>query len=199
MDSRDLRSSHGIRVILLAGLLGATICGGVGAQQTAVSAPEPIAVGTSAPDFTLLGATRYGVLARPVQLRDFKGKTVVLAFFPKARTSGCTIQMQAYRDKYATLFKGGRDVVLIAISSDLPDTLAAWARDAEFPFLFASDTGMVVGKAYGAGPSRWGYENRILFVVDGGGKIAYRQTPFREIDPTAYDELAAGLEKVLPH
>ena len=96
---------HGMRVIILAVLLGAGLCGGVGAQQTAAPTPEPLAVGTPAPNFTMLGATRYGVLARPVQLRDFKGKTVVLAFFPKARTSGCTIQMQAYRDKYATLFK----------------------------------------------------------------------------------------------
>ena len=41
-----------------------------------------------APQFTLPGATRYGVLAKPVQLSDFKGKTVVLAFFYKARTKG---------------------------------------------------------------------------------------------------------------
>jgi peroxiredoxin len=41
-----------------------------------------------APDFTMRGATRYGVLARPIHLSDFKGKTVVLAFFFKARTSG---------------------------------------------------------------------------------------------------------------
>jgi peroxiredoxin len=41
-----------------------------------------------APDFTMKGATRYGVLASPVHLSDFKGKTVVLAFFFKARTSG---------------------------------------------------------------------------------------------------------------
>ena len=41
-----------------------------------------------APDFSLPGATRYGVLAKPVRLSDFTGKTVVLAFFFKARTSG---------------------------------------------------------------------------------------------------------------
>jgi len=48
----------------------------------------PLAVGTVAPDFTLSGATRYGVLRGPVQLADFRGKTVVLAFFFKARTKG---------------------------------------------------------------------------------------------------------------
>jgi hypothetical protein len=48
----------------------------------------PLEIGAVAPDFTMPGATRYGVLAKPIRLSDFKGKTVVLAFFYKARTSG---------------------------------------------------------------------------------------------------------------
>jgi hypothetical protein len=52
------------------------------------AATPPLEVGAVAPDFTMKGATRYGVLASPVHLSDFKGKTVVLAFFYKARTSG---------------------------------------------------------------------------------------------------------------
>jgi peroxiredoxin len=48
----------------------------------------PLEIGAVAPDFSLPGATRYGVLAKPVRLSDFNGKTVVLAFFFKARTSG---------------------------------------------------------------------------------------------------------------
>lgn len=61
------------------------------AQQSpagAKTATPPLEVGAVAPDFSLPGATRYGVLAKPVRLSDFKGKTVVLAFFFKARTSG---------------------------------------------------------------------------------------------------------------
>jgi len=105
--------------------------------------------------------------------------------------------MHAYRDQYATLFKDGQDVVLIAISADPADTLAAWARDDQFPFLFASDTGAVVGKLYGASAHKYGLDNRNLFVVAPDGTIAYRQVPFREIDPTSYTDLAAGLAKVL--
>ena len=48
----------------------------------------PLEIGAVAPDFSLRGATRYGVLANPVRLSDFKGKTVVLAFFYQARTKG---------------------------------------------------------------------------------------------------------------
>ena len=55
----------------------------IAAQQS-----PPLEIGAVAPDFSLPGATRYGVLAKPVRLSDFRGKTVVLAFFFKARTSG---------------------------------------------------------------------------------------------------------------
>ena len=59
----------------------------MGAQQPATPTPD-LAVGSEAPDFTLPGATRFGVLKAPIHLSDFKGKTVVLAFFYKARTKG---------------------------------------------------------------------------------------------------------------
>jgi hypothetical protein len=62
------------------------------AQQAPVAAapapPPPLEVGAVAPDFTIPGATRYGVLREPIRLSDYKGKTVVLAFFFKARTRG---------------------------------------------------------------------------------------------------------------
>lgn len=62
----------------------------VAAQQPATPprAPTPLAVGTMAPDFSLPAATMAGVSAAPVRLSDYRGKTVVLAFFFKARTKG---------------------------------------------------------------------------------------------------------------
>jgi peroxiredoxin Q/BCP len=72
---------------LLAPLVTALATPAASAQEPAAPAPT-LAVGTSAPDFALPGATRYGVLKAPVHLSDFKGKTVVLAFFYKARTKG---------------------------------------------------------------------------------------------------------------
>jgi len=85
------------RSVLLAGLaLGAlALPAAARAQATPAPAPPPQAptaapleVGAPAPDFALPGATRYGVLQQPVHLSDFKGKTVVLAFFFRARTRG---------------------------------------------------------------------------------------------------------------
>ena len=106
--------------------------------------------------------------------------------------------MHAYRDQYATLFKDGRNVVLIAISTDPVDTLAAWAHDDQFPFLMASDADQTVGRTYGALMARPGYDTRNLFVVGPDGKIAYTATPFRELDPTAYTQLGQALDKLAP-
>lgn len=58
------------------------------APPPAPPSPPPIEVGAVAPDFAMPGATRYGTLKAPVRLSDYKGKTVVLAFFYKARTKG---------------------------------------------------------------------------------------------------------------
>lgn len=59
-----------------------------GVASACAQTPEPLAIGDAAPDFALPGATRYGELRDPVRLSDLKGKTVVLAFFYKARTKG---------------------------------------------------------------------------------------------------------------
>jgi peroxiredoxin Q/BCP len=105
--------------------------------------------------------------------------------------------MNAYRDQYAKLFKDGRGVVLIAISADPDTALASWAQDSEFPFLFASDSGTVAGRRYGA-LARPGQTNRNLFVVGPDGRIAYRAVPFREIDPKAYTDLGSAIDKLVP-
>lgn len=57
-------------------------------RATAAQVPEPLAVGDVAPDFSIPGATRHGVLAEPVTLSEYAGKTVVLSFFFRARTKG---------------------------------------------------------------------------------------------------------------
>jgi peroxiredoxin Q/BCP len=83
------RSSKALVSVALVTLVGA---GSLLAQATPTPPPaqtyQPLEVGAVAPDFALPGATRYGVLKDPVRLSDYKGKTVVLAFFFKARTKG---------------------------------------------------------------------------------------------------------------
>jgi len=73
-----------------AALAMALLAGAATAEQPAPAppAPTPLAVGTEAPDFTLPAATMAGVSAAPVRLGDYRGNTVVLAFFFRARTKG---------------------------------------------------------------------------------------------------------------
>jgi peroxiredoxin len=98
--------------------------------------------------------------------------------------------MHAYRDQYAQVFNGGRNITLIAISRDPVEDLASWARDDEFPFAMASDPDGAVHANYGFRAGRH------VFVVGPDGRIAWRAVPFREIDPTAYEELGAALERI---
>ena len=75
----------------VAAVLAAILAAAPARAQQPAPAPAPapvITVGSVAPDFTLRGATRYGLLASPVRLSDYRGQTVVIAFFYKARTKG---------------------------------------------------------------------------------------------------------------
>lgn len=85
-----------MRHLSLLAALAAAFPAVTAAQQVAAPAPPaptaptapPLEIGAVAPDFAMAGATRYGTLRNPVRLSDYKGKTVVLAFFFKARTRG---------------------------------------------------------------------------------------------------------------
>jgi peroxiredoxin len=105
--------------------------------------------------------------------------------------------MHAYRDQYAQIFNDGKGVVVIGISVDPADVQASWMHDDDFQFLMASDKDLAVATQYGALSGR-GSTNRNLFVVGPDGRIAYRATPFREIDPTSYADLGAAIRKLLP-
>jgi peroxiredoxin Q/BCP len=77
------------RSLPVAAVLAAVLAAApVRAQQPAPAPAPVITVGSVAPDFSLRGATRYGLLANPVRLSDYRGQTVVIAFFYKARTKG---------------------------------------------------------------------------------------------------------------
>jgi peroxiredoxin len=104
--------------------------------------------------------------------------------------------MEAYRDQYATLFNGGRNVVVIAVSVDQDTTLASWARELRTPILFGSDPDQVVGKRYGAAMSTRKFNARHVYVIGPDGRIAHRLVPFNELSADAYTQLKEAVEKV---
>lgn len=107
------------------------------ATNSAPAAPPAPEVGQPAPNFTGRIADASGVKAKPVSLADYKGKVVVLAFYPLDRSSGCTAELTKFRDEYATMFGDG--VVVLGVSVDSVASHASWASDMKFPFALVSD------------------------------------------------------------
>ena len=163
------------------------------AMSSVSAQPAPaLKVGDMAPDFSVTTVTSAGVESKPFKLSEHRGETVVLAFFPRARTSGCTTQMETYRDQYAQLFMGGKKVSLVGVSTDADSALTSWARDAKFPFRFAADIDRTVGVAFGVN-SGTGSHKRHLYVIDPQGRIALIETPFRQMSADAYTSLGAAI------
>lgn len=107
--------------------------------------------------------------------------------------------MQAYRDQYASLFHDGRDVVLLAISADSPEELASWAEDEDFQYLFGSDPDGSAYAAFGGDPREGGVAgSRAVVVVDPEGRIAEVIPSFNQVDPGAYEQLGAAIDRVTP-
>ena len=106
--------------------------------------------------------------------------------------------MEAYRDQYATLFNQGRNVVVIAVSADADTTLAAWARESDFPMLFATDPGGAMGRRYGTFDGKRTTHSRGLFVIAPGGRVAYRTPSFRVTTAQAYTDLGVVVDSLSP-
>jgi peroxiredoxin Q/BCP len=165
------------------------------AQNAAVAAapvaPPAPAVGDWAPDFTAPYADANGPGAEPLALSSLRGKVVVLAFYPKDRTGGCTAEMTKFRDENATLF--GSDVVVLPISLDDIASHVGWVKDMHFPFALVSDAGGQIAQSYGSIVPGRSYANRTVFVIGKDGRIRYEELHFGALDQHAYDALAAAI------
>jgi peroxiredoxin Q/BCP len=151
--------------------------------------------GAAAPAFALPDAA-----GRTVRLRDFRGRSVVLYFYPRDDTPGCTTEACAFRDDHAAY--EGRDAVVIGIS---PDTTASHAKFAEkygLPFVLLADPDHHVAAAYGVwkekhqyGRTFWGIE-RTTFLIDRRGRIA---RVFRRVRADGHSrEVLAALDTLGP-
>lgn len=158
------------------------------AAPAAVPAPE---VGQMAPDFTAAWADASGAKAAPVKLSDLRGKVVVLAFYPKDRTSGCTAELTKFRDENAKLF--GKDVVVLPISADSIPSHISWASDMKFPFGLVSDPSLSTAELYGSRMPGRAMSNRTTFVIGKDGKIVWRDMKFNALSEETYASLASAV------
>jgi len=131
-----------------------------------------VEVGDQAPDFTLPGVE--GTTRRDYTLSEYRGKPVVLAFYPGDFTPGCTKQMCQYRDAFAEF--EGVEAVLLGISPQDVDSHERWIEKREFPFPLLADTDKKVIDAYGVrgiGPIA---VKRSTFVIDKDGIVRNRRS-----------------------
>ncbi len=152
-----------------------------------------ISVGTKAPDFTLHNSEN-----QEVSLKDFAGKTLVINFFPAAFTGVCTEQLCSNRDELSFYNNLGAEVV--AVSVDLPFSLAEFKKQQKLNFSLLSDFNKDMIKAYGFYLENFvfgyhGVSKRGVVVIDKNGNIAYSQeteNPGVQVD---FPALKAALEK----
>lgn len=123
-------------------------------------------VGEAAPDFVVKDHT-----GKDVRLSDYIGKTVVLWFYPKADTPGCTAEGNGFRDRISDYEK--KNVQILGISFDTVEENAAFAAKFGFPYPLLCDTSRSVGLLYGACDSPGAeYADRITYVVNPEGKVS---------------------------
>ncbi|NLF66891.1 MAG: thioredoxin-dependent thiol peroxidase [Chloroflexi bacterium] len=127
--------------------------------------------GDMAPDFALTSSS-----GDTVRLSDFRGQRVILFFYPRAATPGCTRQACGFRDRWEIINAAGATV--LGISPDDPESLRRWKAEEKFPYELLSDADHAVADTYGV----WGekknfgrtYEGiiRSHFVIDEEGRLA---------------------------
>lgn len=142
---------------------------------------SPVSAGSPAPAFSL-----HNQDDNVISLSDFKGKKVLIYFYPKAMTPGCTVQAQALRDSKAQLEE--KNVVVLGISPDAVKRLTKFTERDNLNFTLLSDEDHAVADAYGV----WGLKkfmgkeydgiHRISFLVDENGVIEQVFNKFKTKD-----------------
>ncbi len=136
-------------------------------------------VGDKAPSFTV--QDHHG---KTVSLEHFQGKKVVLWFYPKADTPGCTAEGCGFRDRQALFAE--KNAILLGVSFDTVAENAAFARKFGFEFPLLCDTTRSIGMSYGAcANDSEAYAKRIAYVIDGMGKIV---SVYPKVDAKTFPE-----------
>ncbi len=123
-----------------------------------------LAVGTTAPSFTTTDDE-----GKTVSLSDFAGKVVVMYFYPKDDTPGCTKEAQSFRDNYQQY--QDKDMVVLGVSTDDQASHKKFKEKYGLPFQLLVDSDEAISKAYDVDGG--GYSQRVTYIIDGEGKITH--------------------------
>lgn len=189
-----------MRSIVFSLMLTAAAAGSVAAQaqeQPASRTSQPVArivsgpgTGDVAPNFRLpwAAADSIGSMSDDFILQKHLGEVVVVAFYPKDFTSGCTAEMKAFAERFEELFG---NAVVVGVSADSLETHQRFAASLDLPFRLLSDPNQRVARLYGSNGEN--YPRRTVFVINREGRVTYRDMRFGALDATAYDKLKAAV------
>ena len=175
-----------MRALSLALLL---VCAGCSStSSTAGASATLVAEHAHAPDFRARDQD-----GRERTSAEFRGKPLILYFYPKDQTPGCTHEACAFRDAWDRISAAG--VNLVGVSTDDVDSHAHFAREHHLPFPLLADTDAAIVHAYGVGTT-FGIAHRVTFIIDANGNVAH---VFPNVDPGVHvDEVLAAIA-ALPH
>ena len=182
-----------MRQLFVASIICAGLTGAVAGQTPAPAAAQvpavDLKVGDKAPDFTLPGTD-----GKTYKLSALKGKTVVLAWYPKAMTKGCTAECKSITANSETIKKFDVAYFMASVDTQEDNKKFSDMEQANFPML--SDTDHKVAMAYGVVSSPTGFAKRWTFYIGPDGKIQYID---KAVDPTvatAGEVLAKKLDEL---
>ncbi len=152
---------------------------------------NPLVPGDEAPDFEALAiGGKYGLDGATVRLHELRGSAVVIYFYPKDDTPGCTAQACEMRDRWAHLLRP--DTAFFGVSVDSPESHRAFIEKYALPFPLISDESKAIVTAYGVwveksmyGKNFMGTE-RTTFVIRADGRI---KSVFRKVKPDGHTKL----------
>jgi peroxiredoxin Q/BCP len=171
-------------------LLAIAICAFF-AIRSRPAAAQALNEGEIAPDFSTQMVE--GDQIKPVKLSDFRGKRVVLYFYPKDFTPGCTKEACSFRDGFSRFQKAG--IVVLGCSIDSSDNHRAFIKKYSLQFPLLLDPDKTIARTYGAanGIPILGFDKRITYLIDPAGKIL---KVYPSVDPSVHaTEILEVLEK----
>ena len=128
---------------------------------------DTVKIGDPAPDFELPSQS-----GESVRLSDFRGKkSVVLYFYPKDHTPGCTVEARTFRDSYQVFKDQGAEV--IGVSSDSVDSHRKFSQDCNLPFILLSDKAGAVREEFGVPSTLWVLPGRVTYIIDAEGTVRH--------------------------
>jgi peroxiredoxin Q/BCP len=141
-------------------------------------------IGDQAPDFE--GVTEEG---KVIRLSDFKGKYVILYFYPKDDTPGCRAEALSFKENFGELTK--LNAVIIGVSADSPESHKKFKEKYGLPFILVSDEENKIRELYGA--KGFLLPPRITFIIDPEGKIIHIYSS--QMNPTSHVKEAVEVIK----